>query len=196
MVQITGLQKAMKDQDVSGTPSGTGSIHKNLTDGQTVIYNYVATRAPASTALSSAVWTADRAGYLDKLNVAGALAHTGIAASFKADVSSLALEASAQAVYAKVQNLPEGFKKNQAFANFRFEMQDANGALQPGKTVTAKVSLDAQAGFSSTVNSPAEVGLGVYRLDLAAADLNGNSGTLLFEADGCVPLVIHFKTTA
>jgi len=40
--------------------------------------------APAATALSSATWTATRAGYLDKLNVTGALANTDNAASFKA----------------------------------------------------------------------------------------------------------------
>ena len=42
--------------------------------------------------------TADRAGYLDKLNVSGTLAHSDAADTYKADVSGLALEATAQAV--------------------------------------------------------------------------------------------------
>jgi hypothetical protein len=40
--------------------------------------------------------TSDRAGYLDKLNVSGTLAHSDAANTYKADVSSLALEATAQ----------------------------------------------------------------------------------------------------
>jgi len=40
--------------------------------------------APATTALSTVVWTADRAGYLDKLNVSGTLAHSDAAATYKA----------------------------------------------------------------------------------------------------------------
>jgi len=42
--------------------------------------------------------TAARAGYLDKLNVSGALANTDNANSFKADVSNLALEATLTAI--------------------------------------------------------------------------------------------------
>ena len=42
--------------------------------------------------------TAARAGYLDKLNVSGTLAHSDAAATYKADVSALALEATAQSI--------------------------------------------------------------------------------------------------
>ena len=38
-------------------------------------------------------WTATRAGYIDKLNVTGALAHSDAAATYKADVSALATSA-------------------------------------------------------------------------------------------------------
>jgi len=39
----------------------------------------------------SSAWTATRAGYVDKLNVTGTLAHSNAAATYKADVSGLAL---------------------------------------------------------------------------------------------------------
>ena len=42
--------------------------------------------------------TAARAGYLDKLNVSGTLAHSDAAATYKADVSLMALESTAQAL--------------------------------------------------------------------------------------------------
>ena len=50
--------------------------------------------------------TATRAGYLDKLNVTGTLANTNNASSFMANVASLALEATAQSIKAKTDNLP------------------------------------------------------------------------------------------
>ena len=49
-------------------------------------------RGTEGAALASA-WTGTRAGYVDKLNVAGTLANTDNAASFKADVSGLATTA-------------------------------------------------------------------------------------------------------
>ena len=42
--------------------------------------------------------SAARAGFLDKLNVSGTLAHSDAAATYKADVSAVALEATAQAL--------------------------------------------------------------------------------------------------
>jgi len=49
-------------------------------------------RGTDSAALASA-WTSTRAGYVDKLNVTGTLANSDAAATYKADVSALALEA-------------------------------------------------------------------------------------------------------
>jgi len=43
-------------------------------------------------------WTATRAGYIDKLNVTGALAHSDAAATYKADVSGLATSTELAAV--------------------------------------------------------------------------------------------------
>jgi hypothetical protein len=65
----------------------------------------ITSRAPASTALSSSIWTAARAGYLDKLNVTGTLAHSDDAATYKADVSGLATAAALAVVDANVDTL-------------------------------------------------------------------------------------------
>lgn len=59
--------------------------------------------APAATAVSSADLTPTRAGYLDKLSVAGTLAHTGNASSFMADVSDLPTNAELDAALAPIQ---------------------------------------------------------------------------------------------
>jgi len=51
--------------------------------------------------------TADRAQYLDNLNVSGTLAHTGNADTFKADVSNLATSSQVNNVQAEVQKLTD-----------------------------------------------------------------------------------------
>jgi hypothetical protein len=50
----------------------------------TAAYDAAKTAAQASTALSNATWTNARAGYVDKLNVTGTLAHSDAAATYKA----------------------------------------------------------------------------------------------------------------
>ena len=64
--------------------------------------------APDNAALTTLLdrLTAARAGYLDKLNVTGTLAHSDAANTYKADVSGLALEATAQSIKAKTDALP------------------------------------------------------------------------------------------
>lgn len=56
--------------------------------------------APNNTGITTLLdrLTALRAGYLDKLNVTGTLAHSDAAATYKADVSGLALETTAQSI--------------------------------------------------------------------------------------------------
>jgi len=76
------------------------------------------------------------------------------------------------------------FKKNQALANFEFIMTDATThAPKTGLTVTSTHSIDGAA-FASTTNSATEVGVGVYVINLSAADLNGNCITFRFTATG------------
>ena len=64
--------------------------------------------APDNAALTTLLdrLTAARAGYLDKLDITGTLAHSDAANTYKADVSGLALEATAQSIKAKTDALP------------------------------------------------------------------------------------------
>lgn len=118
----------------------------------------ISSRAAASTALSTATWTAARAGYLDTLN-------------------ALAV------------------KKNTALTAFEFVMalssDHVTGAT--GKTVTATRSIDGAA-FGACANSVTEVANGVYKINLAAADLNGNTITFQFTAASCDTTFVEIIT--
>lgn len=87
-------------------------------------------------------------------------------------------------------------KKNQALSSFEFLMMDSADHVTPktGLTITAQRSLDG-ASFASCANSATEVSNGIYKIDLAAADLNGNVVTLRFTASGADPRLITLITT-
>lgn len=73
-------------------------------------------------------------------------------------------------------------KKNTALAAFMFVMTDSTTHVPTtGLTVTAQRSIDGAA-FGACANAVAEVASGVYKIDLAAADLNGNVIMLRFTA--------------
>jgi hypothetical protein len=79
-----------------------------------------------------------------------------------------------------------GLKKNQALTAFEFVMTDATtGGLVPGKTVTVTRNIDGGAFAAGTLSAVTEIGAGLYRVDFAAADLNGNVVTLKASATGC-----------
>lgn len=98
---------------------------------------------------------------------------------------------------AKLDNLPEGVKKNTALSNVEFFMADASDHVsgKTGLTVTATRSIDGAA-LGACANSPAEVSGGVYKIDLAAADLNGDIITFIFSATGADPFPMMVKTSA
>ena len=75
-------------------------------------------------------------------------------------------------------------KENQALANYHFLMT-LNGAPVSGLTVTATRKIDSGS-FASCTNSPSEdaAAVGLYKIDLAAGDLNGKVITLRFTATG------------
>ena len=82
-------------------------------------------------------------------------------------------------------------KKNQALANFHFLMTDStthNPAT--GKTVAVTRCIDGGAFAAGTLSAVTEVSNGMYRVDFAAADLNGNVVTLRATATGCDDLFI------
>lgn len=93
-------------------------------------------------------------------------------------------------------------EKNKAINNFQFPMTLTSDHISPytgaGNTVTGKVVLD---GTSSTLTNSASVAIvagvnGVYVINLAAADLNGNSVCLIFSAATCDDTKIFFTTQA
>ncbi|MDP2323530.1 MAG: hypothetical protein Q8N51_05815 [Gammaproteobacteria bacterium] len=82
-------------------------------------------------------------------------------------------------------------KKNQALANFHFLMTDStthNPAT--GKTVTVTRCIDGGAFGAGTLSAVTEVSNGMYRVDFAAADLNGNVVTLRATASGSDDLFV------
>lgn len=96
----------------------------------------------------------------------------------------------------KLKNtLPQRITKNTALAKFPFVMVDSSDHLtgKTGLTVTAQRSIDGAA-FASCANSVVEVSNGVYTIDLAAADLNGNTIVLRFTATGADPRLIALVT--
>lgn len=82
-------------------------------------------------------------------------------------------------------------KKNTAISGFTFVMTDSTThAPATGKTVTAQRSLDGAAFATGTLGSVTEIAGGFYKIDLPAADLNGNVVALRFTATGCDDLPI------
>ena len=93
-------------------------------------------------------------------------------------------------------DLPNGpmmVKKNAARAGFSFPMYDSSGGLVSGATVTAQRSINGGA-LGSMTNSASGISAGLYTIDLAAADTNGDVITYFFTAGGCVPTVITLFT--
>ncbi len=73
-------------------------------------------------------------------------------------------------------------KKNTALAAFEFPMTDSTTHLPAtGLTVTVQRSIDGGA-FAACANAAAEISGGAYKIDLAAADLNGTTIMLKFTA--------------
>lgn len=77
-------------------------------------------------------------------------------------------------------------KKNQALAKYEFLMTDST-AHNPatGKTVTVTRSIDGGAFAATTAGTATELSVGIYYIDLSAADLNGSVVTLRAVATGC-----------
>lgn len=85
-------------------------------------------------------------------------------------------------------------KKNAALAAFEFVMTDStNHVPTAGLTVTATRSIDGAA-FGACANAVVAVGNGVYKIDLAASDLNGNTIGLRFTAAASDDLNITMLT--
>lgn len=103
-----------------------------------------------------------------------------------ADVAALGVDVAA--VKAKTDNLPDGLKKNTAFADFEFIMRDSTDHVtgKTGLTVTAQRIIDGGA-YAACTNSVTEISDGAYKIDFSAADLNGNAILFRFTATGTDP---------
>jgi len=85
-------------------------------------------------------------------------------------------------------------KKNTGLNNFEFLMTDATtGAPKPGLVVTPQRSLDGGA-LAAMANAVVEVGSGIYKINIAAADVNANTVTWRFSAAGANDSLFFFTT--
>lgn len=121
---------------------------------------------------------------------------TSQASADDATLAAIAALPSAAAVWAAgTRTLTDSgaIKRNTALANFEFVMRDSSGALLAGLTITPTRSIDGAA-YGACANSASEVGSGTYKIDLAAADVNGVVVSLKFVAAGAETALITFKT--
>lgn len=91
-------------------------------------------------------------------------------------------------------SVTSNIKKNQALNAFPFVMTNAlTHNPQPALTVIATRSIDGAA-FSPCANAPTEIANGIYVINLAAGDLNGNCISLRFTAVGADDTVVPIVT--
>jgi hypothetical protein len=88
-------------------------------------------------------------------------------------------------------------RKNVALANFQFLMVDSADHITPktGLIVTAERLID-DGVFAACANAAVEVASGIYKINLAATDLNGNVITLKFTAAGADARFVTLVTQA
>jgi len=129
----------------------------------------------------------------------GAFYEGGVAkASGVFRVTELAPEAGGNiaAIKAKTDVLPSGIPKNVALSNFAFLMILKSDHVTPatGKTITAEISKDGGA-FASCDQSVAEVGNGVYKIDLIQAEMNADVIALKFTETDCDQRTVTILTS-
>lgn len=92
-------------------------------------------------------------------------------------------------------DLPTVITQNTALNNFEFYMVNSTDHVtgETGLTVTAERSIDGLA-FAACANAVSEVGNGLYKINLAASDLNGGVITLKFTATGADARLITIVT--
>jgi hypothetical protein len=97
--------------------------------------------------------------------------------------------------FVSLATLP-GIQKNVALANFEFLMVDSTDGktAKTGLTVGATRSIDGAA-FGACINNPTEIGVGIYKIDFDATDLNGDVITFRFTGSGALDRFITIKTT-
>jgi len=101
------------------------------------------------------------------------------------------------AIRAKTDNLPSGVQKNVALSDFEFLMINSGNHISPkqGASVTGQISQNGGA-FAVLTNTVSEVGSGVYKVDITAAEMNADVLTLKFIASGADQRTITIKTSS
>ncbi len=157
--------------------------------------------AIAASAIDAATFAADvdaeARGWIGmaSANLDTQLADIPTVAEFEARTLVAASYATASALAAVAADNPNTITKNVALAAFMFFMRDSADHVtgKTGLTITATRSLDGAA-FAACANSATEIGNGVYKIDLAAGDLNGNVVCLKFSATGADSTVLTVVT--
>jgi hypothetical protein len=198
--------------NASVTGASNFGLNATLADGM-ITAAAIATDAIDSDALAASAVTEIQSG-LSTLDAAGVRTAVGLASAnldtqlgaiddfLDTEVAAIlaAVDTEVAAIKAKTDNLPDGIAKNTALSAFSFLMVDSSDHVTPktGLTVTGQRSIDGGAFANCTNNaSIAEIGTsGVYKVDLSAADLNGDVITLKFTATGADATVIVIKTEA
>lgn len=132
---------------------------------------------------------AGTAGYILGTNLNAAVTSRAASFTLPTNFSSLAIDTNGRV---KVQ---AGIIKNSAVANFTFLMVDAT-TREPltGLTVTATRRLDGGA-YAACANAVTEIANGMYTINLAASDTNGDKVDLRFAAATAEDLDICIFTT-
>ena len=101
------------------------------------------------------------------------------------------------AIKTKTDNQPAGVPKNVALSNFSFLMVLSSDHVTPatGKTLVEEISKDGGA-FVACTNNFAEIGNGVYKIDLTQAEMNADIIVLKFTEASCDQRTITIKTSS
>lgn len=85
--------------------------------------------------------------------------------------------------------------KDIGYNNFTFNLFSSAGSPVTGATVAGQVSIDGGA-YTNLTNSVVEIGSGTYKVNLAAADLNGTNICLKFTATGAIQVNVTLPMSA
>ncbi len=185
--------------------AGTPDVNTKLVGGQTASAAGAVTfpgTIASTTNITAAAGCAVSSLGADVITAASIATDAITAAKIAADAigSSEFAQAAADKVWASATRsltTAAGIKKNTALANFEWFMRDSTDHVsgKTGLTVVEEVSIDGAA-FAALTNTFAEVANGIYKINLAAADLNGDVITLKFTGTGADPTLVTIKTEA
>lgn len=116
------------------------------------------------------------------------LAGVEVGASSISDVVSAVWAATTRTLSASA-----AIKKNTAYSNFQFLMVDSDGQPKTGLTITAERLIDGGS-FEACANAATEKSAGMYAIDFATTDVNGDTVTFKFSATGAETTYITVKT--